>query len=149
MALAGLGGRAVSAPESVNNFDILKEMSRRDLRIFLGLDVLGARKSRAGSVIEIGIGGDFIGDLAAGRVAAVLMIWDRVAAQPSPRDRGQRRERRRKDRMSAGRKLRRPSAWRAFRERLRETKATTRPVAMLLAWVTQRWRRGKTREAAS
>ena len=73
----------------------------------------------------------------------------RTGAQASARDRGQKRERRRKDRMSAGRKMRRPSMWRAFRERLRETKATIRPVATLLAWVTQKWRRGKAREAAS
>lgn len=61
----------------VNNFDVLKEMSTRNQRIFLGLDVLGVRKTKAGTVVEVGIGGDFIGDIAAGRVAAVLLIWDR------------------------------------------------------------------------
>ena len=68
----------MAANGEVNNFDVLKEMSRRDLRILLGLDVLGARKNRHGTVVEVGIGVDLIGDIAADRVAVVLLVWDRA-----------------------------------------------------------------------
>lgn len=61
---------------SGNNFDILKRMSAENKRIMLGLDVLGAKKTRAGTVVEIGIGGDWIGQIASGKVRAVLLLWD-------------------------------------------------------------------------
>ena len=76
----------------VNNFDVLKEMSRRNGRIALGLDVLGVRKTKAGTVVEVGIGGDLIGDIAAGRMAAVLLVFDRAEYDQVSKELGEARQ---------------------------------------------------------
>ena len=49
----------------VNNFDVLKEMSKRDMKIYLApLDnVLGAKKTSKGTKVEIGVGMDCIAGL--------------------------------------------------------------------------------------
>lgn len=63
-------------PKEVGNFDILNVMSKRNMKIYLGLDVTRIRKVRAGTLFEVGIGGDFINGMAAGTLRACLLVWD-------------------------------------------------------------------------
>ena len=60
-----------------NYFDVMKEMSARNLEIYFGPDILRAQKVKAGTQITVGIGGDLIAAIVDGRIVGGLFLWNR------------------------------------------------------------------------
>ena len=63
----------------VNSFDVLKEMSARNMSIQLApLDnITEARKVKAGTKVTIGIGGDVVGSILNNKFVGGLILADR------------------------------------------------------------------------
>lgn len=60
-----------------DNFAVLGEMSRRNLHIYMSDEVVRVQKTKAGTLIEVGVGGDFIGRIANGEIACCLLLWNK------------------------------------------------------------------------
>jgi hypothetical protein len=61
----------------INNFDVLKRMSKENKDIRLGTDVLNLKKVKAGTQITIGIAGDVITPVFLGEMNACLILFNK------------------------------------------------------------------------
>ena len=66
------------ASQKVNTFDVLKVMSQRNMDIRLSTldNIIEVRKVKAGTYVLIGVYGDIVGAIAAGRFCGGLLLAD-------------------------------------------------------------------------
>ena len=90
----GVGARP-EAPAAAGNFDVLKEMSRRNLDIRLSPleNVTQARAVKAGTLVTIGCGGDLVAAIGRGAFCGGLILareeqFDQVKAEIEARGAG-------------------------------------------------------------
>lgn len=61
----------------INNFDVLKRMSKDNLDIRLGTDFLGAKAVKAGSQVTMGIAGNVLAQITFGDLQACLLLYNK------------------------------------------------------------------------
>jgi len=61
----------------INNFDVLKQMSKQGMDIRMGTDLLNMKAVKAGSQITMGIAGNVLAALMFGELNACLILFNR------------------------------------------------------------------------
>lgn len=76
----------VSEPKKAGHFATLQRMADRNGKVFFGPDILRAQQTKKGTQVTVGIGGALVADIANGKLAGGLLLWDVDEYQKTARE---------------------------------------------------------------